>query len=208
MGLLDLDMNTLANLAEIFSALMIIVSLLFVGMQLRGANRAARAGTFQTVSDTESNFITLATEHADVWDLIITGEIDPAEDRVMTRRAVLLLSSFMIDTENRYRQYREGTLDRVSWKAREGALSNMFRNQVYPIWRASPGASVRSPSFLAVLDRLHAAWVEETAAERASTADADADAAAAQALQLEEGDGVLPPEEHGGVVEERREAGP
>ena len=135
---------------------MIIVSLLFVGYQLREANRSTQAGTIHSVTDTETRFITLAMQYADTWDRILLGESFAALPRLEIRRGVLLMSFYMIDTENRFRQFRVGTLDEASWSARASNLPLLFRSDVYSIWRGSPGAIVRSIEFLACIDKSYA----------------------------------------------------
>jgi hypothetical protein len=156
-----MDLQFLSNLAEIFSAAMIIVSLLFVGFQIRDANRSTRSVTFQSVQDTETRFIEFAMDHAEIWDRILTrGEFHP-EERVEMRQAIMLVSFFMIDSENRYRQYMDGTLDTDSWQTRASALENIFRSHIYDKWRDSPGAFSRSPEFLKRIDEIHAAMPKE-----------------------------------------------
>ena len=139
--MLELDLSTISNLAEIFSASMIIVSLLFVGYQLREANRSTHAGTIQSITDTETRFIALAMDYAETWDRIMTGESFAGMPRIEIRRGIMLISFFMIDSENRFRQFRVGTLDEASWSARADALQNIFRCPIYNIWRKSPAAS-------------------------------------------------------------------
>ena len=135
---------------------MIIVSLLFVGYQLREANRSTHSGTIQSVTDTETRFIELAMEYAETWDRILLGESFAALPRLEIRRGVLLISFFMIDSENRFRQFRVGTLDEASWNARADVLHNIFHCPIYDIWRESPGAASRSVEFLACVDKLYA----------------------------------------------------
>jgi len=151
----DLDLSTISNLAEIFSASMIIVSLLFVGFQLRAANRSTHAGTIQSVTDTETRFIALAMDYADIWDRILSREAFAPESRIEIRRGVMLINFFMIDCENRFRQFKVGTLDEASWHARANNLENLFRCSIYDLWRKSPGAASRSVEFLACIDKLY-----------------------------------------------------
>jgi len=138
---------------------MIIVSLLFVGFQLRAANRSTHAGTIQSVTDTETRFIALAMEHADIWDRIMSREAFAPDSRIEIRRGVMLISFFMIDSENRFRQFKVGTLDEASWNARAGSLQNIFRCAIYNLWRQSPGAASRSVEFLACIDKLYSDMV-------------------------------------------------
>ena len=135
---------------------MIIVSLLFVGYQLRDANRSTHAGTIQSVTDTETRFIALAMEHAEIWDRIVSGNSFADLPRCDVRRGVLLINFFMIESENRFRQFRVGTLDEASWNRRANSLHNMFNCPIYDIWRESPGSASRSVEFLACVDKLYA----------------------------------------------------
>jgi len=114
--------------------------------------------TYQTVSDSEANFIANALPYAGVWELVVTGK--PIEDPVDRRRAVMLISSLMIDSENRYRQFRSGTLNANAWQARLDSLDNVLRSPVFETWRHSPGAFTRGPDFLKLLDEQRECFVE------------------------------------------------
>lgn len=156
-----MDIQSVSNIAEIFSAIMIIVSLLFVGFQIRDANRSTRAVTFQSIQDTETRFITFAMAHVDIWDRILNHEPFDPDKRLEIRQAILLISFFMIHSENRFRQYLEGNLAESSWNDRAAQLDNIFKCPLYRLWRQSPGASARAADFLASLDELYAEMISK-----------------------------------------------
>ena len=93
-----MDIQSVSNIAEIFSAIMIIVSLLFVGFQIRDANRSTRAVTFQGVQDTETRFITFAMALSEIWYRILTHEPLNPDYRLAIRHEIMLIIFFIIDS--------------------------------------------------------------------------------------------------------------
>ncbi len=64
-----------ALVAEIVGGVAIILSLVFVGLQIADGNREARAATMQSILNAEMNMMSVFTQHADVWDKIPTGSL-------------------------------------------------------------------------------------------------------------------------------------
>jgi hypothetical protein len=71
-----LDMNTAANIAEIGGGIAILVSLMYVGYQIRQSNRIASASALQSVLDRFSDRnLNQYMEHPEVTDILVRGHI-------------------------------------------------------------------------------------------------------------------------------------
>lgn len=141
-----------ANLFDIAGSVAVVVSLLFVGIQLARANRESRNATMQAAMFREiDNSLSLA-DHAATWDKIVTSQ--PLAEGAELRCGVSLYNAFMTDCEYRYRQYRSGYLDRATWEARKATLPGVMALPIHQVWRTTFSGRNHSPDFLAMLESL------------------------------------------------------
>ncbi len=99
---------------ELIGGIAIIVSLMYVGLQVRDSNREARAATIQAALDSELFTNAKIVDYAGTWDKVVTGA--PLAEGKQTRRAIGLFNLLMTATENQYHQYIAGYLDAQSWE--------------------------------------------------------------------------------------------
>ena len=134
-------------IGELLGGVAIIVSLLYVGLQIKHGNRETRAATLQATLDSEMSFQAEAMRYAGTWEKILTGvHITDGEE---TRRAIILYNMMMTLYQNRYFQFKTGYLDNPP------VTEEVVTFPMYEIWRASGGAKNRSAEFLEYLDRQH-----------------------------------------------------
>jgi hypothetical protein len=131
-------------IGELIGGVAIIVSLIYVGLQIKHGNQEARAATLQATLDSEMFLQAEATRYAGVWEKVLTGM--PLADGEESRRAILLYNMAMTVLQNRYYQFKTGYLDYSP------NLEDIISWPIYETWRASSGASNRSPEFLEILD--------------------------------------------------------
>jgi hypothetical protein len=145
-------LSKVSSLAEIVAAFGVIISLVFVGMQVKDGNLETRAATIQAAAGAESFLNATFLSHADVWNKVATGA--PFEDETEVRKAIILYNMLMIDTENRYHQFQSGFLDVGSWEGHRSNLQRSVKWPIFKIWRKSGGANGHSPEYLELLDSL------------------------------------------------------
>jgi len=132
---------------EAIGTLAVVLSLIFVGIEIRDGNREARAATTQAYLDAEMVFQAELIEHADVWVQVVTeGDMS---DPVAVQRATALFNMSMTLESNRFHAARAGYLDYT-----DGILKRAVAWPLFDEWRASTGASGRSPEFLEYVDDL------------------------------------------------------
>ncbi len=134
-------------IGELLGGVAIIVSLLYVGLQIKHGNRETRAATLQATLDAEMSWQAEAMRYAGTWEKILTGVHFADEEE--TRRAILLYNMLMTLFQNRYYQFKTGYLDNPP------VTEDVVTLPIYEVWRASGGAKLRSPEFLKILDRQH-----------------------------------------------------
>ena len=147
-----MNWDAIGAIAELLAAFGVIISLIFVGVQVRKGSAESRAATKQATTDTEIHMVSTFARHAAIWEKANAGQ--PLEEGAETRLGILLFNMLMIDYENRYHQYRAGYFDDLSWENRVSILRNIVHLPIFDLWRNSPGGKSRSADYVAFLDKL------------------------------------------------------
>ena len=141
-----------ANIAEIVGVIIVIVTLVFLTLQIRQNTKALRSTTIQSVMQSEMGFLSIVIDNAGTWEKVVTAA--PLSSGEETRKAILVFNAFMIDTESRYHQYKSGYLEAQPWEARLGTLPDVVILPTFKLWRKSLGGLSHSAEFLELLDSL------------------------------------------------------
>jgi hypothetical protein len=149
---MKLKLSDFASIAEIVAAIGVIISLIFVGMQVNESSNETRAATIQAAADAESFMLVTLITHASTWDKVVVGA--PLETGEENRRAILLFNLMMTENENRYRQFQSGYLDSQSWESRLSNLRSIVKLPIFESWRFSYGGKGHSTEFLTLIDEL------------------------------------------------------
>ena len=107
-------LSDLASVAEIIAAIGVILSLLFVGFEIRDGNQETRAVTVQATLDSEMAFQSELLRYADIWEKVARGE--SLSDGEEVRRGTILYNMMMTLNEDRIRI--------ATTKAGMGSVSN------------------------------------------------------------------------------------
>lgn len=125
-----MKLEKLALIAEIIGGAAIVLSLIFVGFQIRASNRVAQAAMYQEnlvaeigIAELLGSDPELARLHDAAWNGL--PEACSSENRVQA--GYLLLATIRL-WEGYYLQYLSGTLSEAAWSAREPAIRRTLRN--------------------------------------------------------------------------------
>lgn len=151
-GVARVNWDAIAAIAELMAAIGVIISLIFVGVQVRKSNAEARSATMQATTDTEIAMVATHADHVETWNKVVTGV--PIEDSVELRRGILLFNLLMIDYENRFHQFQAGNLDVRSWSQRLEILHQLVILPIYDHWRKSPGGRSHGAVYLDLVDEI------------------------------------------------------
>jgi hypothetical protein len=141
--------------AEIIAAVGVILSLVFVGLQIEDGNRETRAATLQAAADSEMFMQSQLLRYADVWEKINSGQ--PLTEGTEKRTGILLYKMAMTEYENRLNQYEAGYVDQEKWETRIAGLRKFVALPFFDIWRPTLGAIGSDPTFLELVDEIRAA---------------------------------------------------
>ena len=142
---MKLKLSEWASMAEVVGAIAIVVSLIFVGMQINDGNRETRAAVVQSALDSEIAFQAEILRYADTWVKVVTGQ--PFSDEVETRRAIILYTMLMTQNEIQFEQTNSGYLE-----SNPDTLSVEVTWPIYEIWQQSAGYRGRSSEFRKFLE--------------------------------------------------------
>ena len=140
-------LTDVASIAEIVASICVILSLIFVGLELSEGNRETSAATAQAASDQTMFLQSEILRYADTWQKVLDGT--PLELGEENRRGIVLFDMVMTENENRFQQYDSGYLE-----DRRSNLDTFVSLPIYDQWRASPGGNSKSPEYLEFLDEL------------------------------------------------------
>jgi len=70
-------LSDLENLAEIVGAIAIVISLIYVGQELRDNTSAVKANSLQSIANSSSASMLAVVENGDFADIRLQGDQDP-----------------------------------------------------------------------------------------------------------------------------------
>jgi hypothetical protein len=131
------DFSSLANLA---SNLAVLVSLLFLGLQVRQANRNQRSLMQQGRSGRNVELLTRLSEPGLAKLMSRVAGNEEFTDAEYYQLYGYMTSVFW-SYEDCFLQFRAGMLDAQSWSSDNATLKRLLANPVYrAVWRAARGA--------------------------------------------------------------------
>ncbi len=152
---MGLELADWAAFAEIFGAVAIVVSLIFVGYQIRGNTRATQAATFQEHMGYEIDFVTRVgsdPQLARVWETT-QRNFASLEGVEKTQGTYLFLGAMRL-WEGFFLQWRAGTLSEEGWKAREQIVRSFAMVPMPDFGGASRRDEVFSGAFMDYLSEV------------------------------------------------------
>jgi hypothetical protein len=85
-----MGLEYVANIAEIVGVILVVVTLVFLSLQIRQNTQALRSTTFQAVMQSEISMMSILVENSATWEKIQTGAPLDAVDE--TRKAIVLFN--------------------------------------------------------------------------------------------------------------------
>jgi hypothetical protein len=147
-----MSMQDWAAIADVIGAAAIVVTLIYLAVQIRDGNREARANTVQAAIRNEMEVGAVIAPHAGIWDKVLTGT--PLDSGAEIRTAIILYNLLLTEAENRYVQFRSGYLDEQTWESRAASLHKIVQLPIYETWRRAPSSLNHSAEFLDALESM------------------------------------------------------
>ena len=130
-----MNIESLAPLAEIISSVGVIVSLIYVSVQVRQNTRALKATTYNQITANSVAIMGPWHVHAEFTEFLarMTANPDAVTPAQKLRFHVMLLTCFR-HWDNLYYQFRSGALDREMWESYDRSLTLWLANKAWRDW--------------------------------------------------------------------------
>ena len=109
------SMEYVANIAEIIGAIVVVITLIYLTIQLRQNNKLLQSASRRAMMETEKTSLSQALEYQELLRKINQTE------KLSEKEQFQLSIIFITDMENRYfeyRQFKNGLLSEQEWRAR------------------------------------------------------------------------------------------
>ena len=138
-------MNTsnLADISDIIGSMGIVITLIFLVLQMRENTRAIKASTRQAARDADAQNLITGIEHPII--ALSVSKLEMTDEDAVQRTLWLIL--FCRSRENDWLQYQHGVMDEATWKRYTGAITTTFRSEQSRNWWVNYGSSAFDPGF-------------------------------------------------------------
>ncbi len=122
-----MNLDTAHKLTEVLAALAVIISLVFVGLEVRNNTTAVQSSAAQSVHENLSTWYTSIQGDASLMEITTRGmqdygSINPTEKG----QFIAVFMSFLSYTQNAYYKWQEGSLSPELWRSWEFVVMNFL----------------------------------------------------------------------------------
>lgn len=122
-----MSLNDLANIGQVIGALAVVISLIYVALQIRQNTNAVRAATAQSVHEHYANWYNSFAGDETLPEIAIKGLKDYASlSEIEKARFVALFMAFLSYGQNAFLKWRQGLLEPSLWIGWEQVLMNLI----------------------------------------------------------------------------------
>ena len=140
-----------ANLAEIFGVIIVVITLIYLSVQVRQGTELLRSESRQALVTNDLASLAANFNNADVFAKYVSGEELSAEDQLR------LSFMFTLDLRNRefeYFQYANGLLDEQAWLAYRHVVLVNHSTGLGREWWDQIGRGLVDPKFADLVDEM------------------------------------------------------
>jgi len=128
-----MDLDQIANIAEISAAVLVVGSLIYVGRQLKQSTQSMRLETVQAISAEWSRWYDMMSSNKELSDVYRRGvfdfhSLDSTEQLQFTFMTTRIFRTF----NEQYFQWREGMMDVIIWNSWLATFNDVMK---FPGWQ-------------------------------------------------------------------------
>jgi len=121
-----MHLNDLANIGQIVGAIAVVISLIYVALQIRQNTNAIRAATAQSVHEHFANWYNSFSRDASLSQIAINGLKDYGSlSEADKARCVAVFMAFLSYSQNAFLKWRQGLLEPSLWLGWEQVIMNL-----------------------------------------------------------------------------------
>ena len=156
-------MKDKAKWIEVSGFAAVVVSLVFLAVEMRQNTQAVEASTSEAALEGAKQFLMQAWQ--DPETIIAWTKSEPTDAEVL--RHFYSLTMFVTYKEGVWAQYQRGVLDRDTWERHISAIPEALQFERNRMWWQNYGANAFDPAFVAEVNRL----IADTPVRSSSVAD-------------------------------------
>lgn len=142
--------NKLSSIAEIVSSIAILITLIFLTVQVYQNTQAIEATTRQAALNSDTQFLVSAIYNPEI--ILTWSKPDPTDkDLVMLNEALIL---FFRNRENDFTQYKRGVMDEATWQRYTSSITTILMWERNMNWWNNFGQAVFDPEYVEEINKI------------------------------------------------------
>ncbi len=129
-----MDLDQLANLGEFIGGGAVVVTLLYLALQVSQNTKALRATSVQALHDSVAAGLTAIATSEDTTEILRLGQAGAELSPNQAARFSLLMHAVCRRWENAFVQRRLGALDEAAWEPWELIMRSNFSSPAMRVW--------------------------------------------------------------------------
>jgi hypothetical protein len=131
-----MSLEDLGSIGEFVAAIAVVLSLIYLALQIRQNTESVRASTFHESASRAGDLIRAIAERKELTHIVRMGlggpgQLEDDDDRL---RFMMLLFAVFRGYDDLFFQYRAGTLSPESWAAYRNSLRTILGNPGFPLF--------------------------------------------------------------------------
>ena len=145
-----MNISYMADISEIIGSMAVVITLIFLVLQMRENTRAIMASTRQSARDADSQAILSAIENPAA--ILAWTKQDVTDEEII--KYIFWLTLFCRNRENDWFQYKRGVMDEATWERYKSSITVTFLSEKNRHWWQNFGRLVFNPEYVAQVDDL------------------------------------------------------
>jgi len=150
-----MNWNAVSAIAEIVGSASVVVTLIYLAVQVRLGTKATQGASIQAASTLDQDFLLAVSQNPATAQIWVTYMETP--DKLSHEQKLqggFLMATVARRLENIHLQKRLGTLSPESWQSRQNLFAGIARCQGFEEFLVSPPAALMSADFLEYMRKL------------------------------------------------------
>ncbi len=120
---MDMTLDDLGNIGEVVGAIGVIITLVYLGIQIGRSTKATRQQSYHNLVTRKSEWLNLLADNEEVAKLWLSGMTGESMNPVESQRFVATMLSLMSHFQDVFLQRRAGIIEDSVWEAEQRLLA-------------------------------------------------------------------------------------
>ena len=139
-----MNISNLSDISEIIGSIAVVITLIFLVLQMRENTRAIKASTRQAARDAEAQTVATTIDHPST----VLGWTKPELTDEELIQYIFWMIGYFRNRENDWLQFQRGVMDEASWNRYLSAMTGLFTYERNRNWWINYGTIAFNPEFV------------------------------------------------------------